>query len=82
MKAVGCGGFAQARDCQRGEHVACAAEEAVDGWNVDAETSRREVTAGGGADDGEDRGGGVEVDGCHDEVGDVVAMVKLGYGFS
>lgn len=76
------GGFAEAHDRQGGEHIACAAEEAVDGWDVDFETAGGSIAAGGGADDGNGGGGGVEADGCDDEVGDVVGLVEFGYGLS
>ena len=72
-------GLAQTDDGQGSEHVPCAAEEAIDGWDVDLEDTWREVGAGSGADDG--HGGGFigEVDGGHDDVGDAVGFVELGY---
>lgn len=74
-------GFSQADDDQRGEHVACAAEEAVDGWNVDLEQAGGEIGASGGADDGHGGGGVGELGGCDDDVGYTVGFVEFGYCF-
>jgi len=71
-------GFAEADDHERGEHVACAGEEAGEAGDVDLEEARGAVGAGGGADDGEGRGRGVEADGGYDYVGDVVGGVERG----
>lgn len=71
--------LAESCDGQSGEHVACPAKEAIEGWDVDAEEARRAVGARRGADDGQRRGGsgsrggvgeGGELDGGDDDVGD------------
>ncbi|KAL1999350.1 hypothetical protein VTN02DRAFT_4653 [Thermoascus thermophilus] len=86
-------GLAEPGDGQRGEHVARAAEEAVQGGHVDAEETRGAVGAGGRADHGEGgrgrgrcrggRGQGErgELHGGDDDVRDVVGLVDGGDGF-
>lgn len=83
-------GLAEPGDDERGEHVPRAAEEAVQGGDVDAEETRGAVGAGGRADDGEGgrgrgrRGGvgeGGELHGGDDDVGDVVGLVDGCDGF-
>ena len=70
-------GLAQAYDSQGGEHVACAAEEAVDCWDVDFEDSWGKGGGCGGADDGHFVGGRGEADGGYDYVGDAVGCVEF-----
>ena len=45
--------FSKTDDGQSGEHVACAAEEAIDDGDADAEDARREGGTSGGAIDGD-----------------------------
>ena len=75
------GGFAHTRDKERGEHVACAAEEAVEGGYGDGEESCGTVGgAVGGADDRESRRGGREGHRGDEDVGNLVRGVEFGNG--
>lgn len=71
-------GFAESDDHERGEHVACAREEAGEARDVDFKEARRVVGAGGGADYGECGCGGRQPDGGDDYVGNLVDFVERG----